>query len=100
MSQINNSGYIINGRAVAVLPYGSRRTFFNREIQCKCGTIPEVGGIFWYRSKYGSVVVGTIKSIEPTSIVSTEGVSYPKNEIETKNRATIRDEKLENLGIK
>jgi len=87
MSQINNSGYIINGRAVAVL-------------QCKCGTIPEVGGIFWYRSKYGSVVVGTIKSIEPTSIVSTEGVSYPKNEIETKNRATIRDEKLDNLGIK
>lgn len=68
-------------------------------LKCKCGNIPEVGGTFWYRSKYGSIVVGVIKSIETRAIVSTEGVSYPKDEIETKPLDILRNEKLDELGI-
>lgn len=70
-----------------------------RILRCKCGNIPEIGGDFWYRSKYGSVVVGVIKSVEARSIVSTAGVSYPKDEIETKPLDILRSEKLDELGI-
>lgn len=68
--------------------------------KCKCGNVPKAGGQFWYKSKYSTdYLVGTIRSVEGRSIVSTTGVAYPKDDIELKPRSLIRMDRLKELGI-
>jgi hypothetical protein len=70
-------------------------------VPCKCGTIPEVGMTFYYKSKYtGSLIEGIIGKVGgPLNIFSTNGAMYRNDEIELKPLHVIRSEKLNDLGI-
>ena len=70
-------------------------------VPCKCGTIPEVGMTFYYKSKYNdSMIEGLILRFSgPLNIVSTNGAMYKNEEIEIKPLHIKRNDKLNDLGI-
>ncbi len=72
-------------------------------IHCKCGTQPKVGDKFYYTSQYnntGEPLEGNIREIRADSIISTNGTSYDKKDIEIKTKDIKREEKLNKLGLK
>ncbi len=70
-------------------------------VPCKCGTIPEIGMTFYYKSKYSdSIIEGVILRLcGPLNIISTYGAMYKNYEIEIKTKHIKRDERLNDLGI-
>lgn len=90
---------------MSVVSYSSSSQFTGSSdppVTCKCGTIPEVGMTFYYKSKYDNdmYIEGVIgKLAPPLNIVSTTGALYKNEEIEIKPLHIKRDEKLRDLGI-
>lgn len=77
-------------------------TLSSEEItKCKCGNYPRRGAKFWYKSRYGDgVVEGLVENVRGSVIISSNGVVYNNHDIEVEDPCVIREEKLNNLGIK
>lgn len=74
------------------------RTIISGVWTTKCGRIPKVGDVFWYRSKYDDAIVeGVVKSCLGSKIVSTNNVQYDLGDIELKPISVIREEKLNDI---
>jgi hypothetical protein len=67
---------------------------------CKCGSKPVIGENFYYKSKYSdTVLIGIVKEIRPSDIISMNGTSYSKSEIIIKPVDVKRNDILSELGI-
>jgi ferredoxin-fold anticodon binding domain-containing protein len=83
--------------------YSGIHTFEHTNVEvetCMCGSEPVVGDNFYYKSKYSDrVLVGIVKQIRPSDIISMNGTSYSKSEITIKPVDVKRNEVLDKLGI-
>lgn len=92
------NAYKINPGSIIPLPGIKNNT---PVLLCKCGNEPYVGAEFYYSSKYSKEpTIGIVSRVDLSVIISENGVPYHKSEIEVKPKHILREEKLNELGIK